>query len=71
MHSKSDNIENMISDNLDEVMQELHQVLLSTYQIGLETLIVVLISYLIVSTYYIINAIKKFKMRWITYRFVK
>ena len=37
MHSKSDNIETMISDKVDEIMQEIFQVLLSRYQIGLET----------------------------------
>ena len=37
MHSKSDNIETLISDKVDEIMQEIFQVLLSRYQIGLET----------------------------------
>ena len=39
MYSKRDNIETMISDKVDEVMQELFQVLLSRYQIRLEKLI--------------------------------
>ena len=37
MHSKSDNIEIMISDIADEVIEEHLQSLLSRYQVGLET----------------------------------
>ena len=36
MHSKSDNVEIMMSDKADEVIEELFQSLLSRYQIGLE-----------------------------------
>ena len=37
MHSKSDNIEIMISDKADEVIEEHFQSLLSRNQVGLET----------------------------------
>ena len=37
MHSKSDNIELMISDKADEIIEDFFQSLLSKYQIGLET----------------------------------
>ena len=37
MHSKSDNIEIMITDKEDEVIKKLFQSILSRYQIGLET----------------------------------
>ena len=36
MHSKSDNIEIMINDRVDEVIKELFDSLLSSYQIDLE-----------------------------------
>ena len=38
MYSKSDTIEIMINDKLDEVTEELFQSILSRYQIGLKTL---------------------------------
>ena len=37
MHSKNDNIEFMPYDNVNEVVNELLESLLSRYQIGLET----------------------------------
>ena len=37
MHSKSDNIEIMIYDKVQEVIEELFEILLNKYQIGLET----------------------------------
>ena len=37
MLSKSDNIEFMISDNVDEVIEEIFGLLLNGYQIGSET----------------------------------
>ena len=39
MHSKSDNMEIMSNDKVDEVIEELFESLLPRYQIGLETLI--------------------------------
>ena len=38
MHSKSDNIEVMTYDNINESIKEIFESLLSRYQIGLETL---------------------------------
>ena len=38
MHSKSDNIEIMIKDKINEVIEKLFDLLLNKYQIGLETL---------------------------------
>ena len=38
MHSKSDNIEIMIKDKVNEVIEKLFDLLLNKYQIGLETL---------------------------------
>ena len=71
IHSKINNIETMISDKVDEVIQELFQVLLSSYQIGLETSIKG--SDFIFGCVYLLyyKCHKKFKMRWIIYRFVK
>ena len=37
MHSKSNDIELMISDKADEIIEDFFQSLLSKYQIGLET----------------------------------
>ena len=37
VHSKSDNIRNMVSDQADEFIEELFQSLLSRFSIGLET----------------------------------
>ena len=37
MHSKSDDIENMINDKADEVRETFFQSFFSRYQIGLET----------------------------------
>ena len=37
MHSKSDNVEFMLYDNVNEVVNELFESLLARYQIGLET----------------------------------
>ena len=39
IHSKTDNIELIINDKVDEVTEELFQSLLSRYQIGFETLL--------------------------------
>ena len=39
IHSKTDNIEMIINDKVDEVTEELFQSLLSRYQIGFETLL--------------------------------
>ena len=38
MHSKSDNIEIMINDKVDQVIHKLFQSLLSQYQVSLETM---------------------------------
>ena len=43
MHSKSDNIEIMINNKVDEVIEELSQSLLCRYQIGLVTSLIVFI----------------------------
>ena len=60
MHSKSDNIEVMTYDNLNDVIKEIFKSLLSRYQIVLETSMKG--SYFIVDgvyfVYYIINVIK-------------
>ena len=71
IHSKINNIETMISDKVDEIIQELFQVLLSSYQIGLETSIKG--SDFIFDCVYLLyyKCHKKIKMRWIIYRFVK
>ena len=37
MHWKSDNIEVMIYDNVNETIKEIYESFLSIYQIGLET----------------------------------
>ena len=38
IHSKSDNIEIMTNDKVDEVIDKLFELLLTQYQLGLETL---------------------------------
>ena len=38
MHSNSNNIDVVTYDNVNEVMEEIFELLLSRYQIGLETL---------------------------------
>ena len=38
MHSKTDNIEGMTYDGLEEIIKELFESLLCRYEIGLETL---------------------------------
>ena len=43
MYSKSDNIEIMINNKVDEVIEELFQSLLCRYQIGLVTSLIVFI----------------------------
>ena len=60
MHSKSDNIEIMINDEADEVIEELFKSLIKNLQIRLaKNQGEVVISYLIVFIYYIINVIKE------------
>ena len=57
MHSKSGNIEYKINDKADEVIEKLFKSHNEKYQTGLEKLMV-MISYLIVFSYCIINLAK-------------
>ena len=58
MNSKSNNIEIMINDKVDEVIEKLFQPLFSRYQIELEHQLEVVILSLIVLIYYILNVKK-------------
>ena len=58
MHTKSDNIEVLISYETDKIIEELFGSLLKRYQKGLEEKSKELSLILIVFTYYIINVIK-------------
>ena len=68
IHSKSDNIEIIISDEADEAIKELFDSLENRYQNNLESMkgCEFVFDYVLLL---IINAIKKSKSCWIKYRF--